>query len=225
MPQESVPTINARSNSDILVALFYKYVMVPDPQATAVNMKALCESLSLTGRLRLASEGINGLLAGSPAAVSEYRKAMDNSQYFAGMQYKLSRSTTCPFYGELLVRVATEITATGKLSQMKPAALGGTAGTHLSPKQFHEAIIKCNEGEEDTAPDSARGQQPAKRKRILIDTRNHYETAVGTFRGAVDPKIRCFSQFPGWVASNMKRLKDADVFMFCTGGIRCEKVG
>jgi rhodanese-related sulfurtransferase len=93
-----------------------------------------------------------------------------------------------------------------------PAALGGVCGTHLSTHEFHEAILRCQKQEE-----------PGNKKQVLIDTRNHYETAVGRFKGAIDPKLRTFAQFPGWVLANKEKLEGADVYMYCTGGIRCEK--
>ena len=103
------------------------------------------------------------------------------------------------------------------MRRARPTALGGAGGHHLTPSEFHNAVLRCNR-----SAAGAGGAGPT-RPQILIDTRNHYETAVGTFKGAVDPKIRCFAQFPGWISANKERLKDADVYMFCTGGIRCEK--
>ena len=97
-----------------------------------------------------------------------------------------------PMGGELYVRVTDEITATGEaVKPHRPTALGGTGGTHLSARQFHEALLR------------AEGDGKSVRKRVVIDTRNHYETAVGTFEGAVDPKIRTFAQFPSWVEANL----------------------
>jgi predicted sulfurtransferase len=201
------------------VCLFYKYVALENAASTAEDQRAVCQRLGLTGRVRLANEGINGLLAGTDEAIAEYQKHNNApNSAFHGIQYKLSSAEVCPFGGELFVRIAGEITSTGDIMKKAlPTALGGSGGTHLSAKEFHEAVKRCQEDA------NALPRSPHKRKQILIDTRNHYETAVGTFKGAIDPKIRTFSQFPGWVNVNKEQFRGADVFMFCTGGIRCEK--
>lgn len=193
--------------------MFYKYVAVPDTTAEAESQRAVCERLKLTGRIRLAAEGINGHLAGCPEALRSYREHNEWTQLFSDVHYKVSKADTCPFGGEFFVRIASEITSAGP--QMRDAsleAMGETSGTHLSAREFHEAVLRCQKHE------SSGGK-----KQVLIDTRNHYETAVGRFEGAVDPKLRTFSQFPGWVAANKESLQGADVYMYCTGGIRCEK--
>lgn len=212
------------------VALFYAYVRVPEPESMARQQRSVCASLGLTGRVRIAAEGINGLLFGTPTAVAAYRAHNDApGSLFPHLQYKLSVADTDPFDGELFVRVASEITATGPVMQTHlPTALGGSGGRHLTPQEFHAAVVAANRAdsgdEEDDGNDSEKeGQKKKKRKRVVIDTRNAYETSVGTFRGAIDPKIRTFAQFPSWVEANKSRLDGADVFMFCTGGIRCEK--
>eukprot|EP00941_MAST-03F_sp_MAST-3F-sp1_P000879 g879.t1 len=195
------------------VILFYKYVVVNDVKSLQERQTALCQELGISGRIRVAEEGINGLLSGSASAIAKYRSTMNGDALFGNIQYKQSTSKFCPFNGHLLVRICKEITSTGSVMMKSlPTALGGSGGEHLSPSEFHEAILRCQRKEKVNG-----------RKQILIDTRNHYETAVGTFKGAVDPKIRSFAQFPEWVSSNKEKIKDADVYMFCTGGIRCEK--
>ena len=114
------------------------------------------------------------------------------------MQYKLSRADVCPFAGEMLVRQVDEITATGEhMAGATPTALGGSGGTHLAARDFHAAVLRAN------------GDPAGGRKQVVIDTRNHYETAVGKFKGAVDPKIRCFAQFPVWLQANQAALQGA----------------
>mmetsp|Transcript_21261 Transcript_21261/g.47520 ORF Transcript_21261/g.47520 Transcript_21261/m.47520 type:complete len:349 (-) Transcript_21261:7-1053(-) len=203
------------STGQLTVALFYKYVRVRvgDLDALAAQQTALTSTLGLTGRVRLAPEGINGHLSGPVAAITTYREHNEQNPLLSGIQYKLTQSDGDPFSGELFVVVRDEITATGQMQTQLPIALGGTGGKHLTAQEFHQAVLGCQAG-----TDAATG-----RRQVLIDTRNHYETAVGIFQGAVDPKIRTFAQFPGWVAANEANLAGADVFMYCTGGIRCEK--
>ena len=157
----------------VQVALFYKYVRVPDPEAAAAAQRALCAGLGLTGRVRLAGEGINGLVAGPGPQLGKYRGTMEADPRFAGIQYKLSRAAACPFAGELFCRVAAEITATGdKMQHITPAGvLGGTGGRHLSPAEFHAAVLRCNERQQNQHPDPAPraesdgGEQPELKRR------------------------------------------------------------
>lgn len=196
-----VYTVPARS-----VALFYQYVPLADPESTAADLSALASSRHLTGRIRVAREGVNGHLSGPPSQIASLASSLSSLPPFSSLQFKLSRSPFDPFHGELLVRVVGEITACGAvMGAALPASLGGNGGEHLSPRAFHEAVkpAPCGEAGEG-------------RRKVLIDTRNHYETSVGTFRGAVVPHLRTFAQFPGWVAANESLLKGADVYMFCT---------
>ena len=136
------------SGSGLSVVLFYKYVALPDAKAAATAQTALCTSLGLAGRIRLADEGINGLLAGPPSAVAQYQAAMASgamdglAPFKGGIHYKTSRAATCPFGGKLFVRVCSEITSTGELMRGF-GALGGGGGTHLSAREFHEAMLQC----------------------------------------------------------------------------------
>mmetsp|Transcript_12234 Transcript_12234/g.22695 ORF Transcript_12234/g.22695 Transcript_12234/m.22695 type:complete len:476 (-) Transcript_12234:121-1548(-) len=193
------------------VILFYKYVDLGASAPEVANeQRKLCESLSLSGRMRVAPEGINGSVCGPANAVEAYQAWMEASEHFKGIQYKLSRSDEGeedPFEGTVIVKDCSEITSTGPMRWSKPTALGGSGGEHLKPQDFHNLVQQAQ------SDDSI----------VVVDTRNHYETAVGSFRGAVDPKIRNFAQFPNWVEANKEQLKGKHIAMFCTGGIRCEK--
>mmetsp|Transcript_36660 Transcript_36660/g.59131 ORF Transcript_36660/g.59131 Transcript_36660/m.59131 type:complete len:437 (+) Transcript_36660:189-1499(+) len=200
------------------VILYYKYVELQDVEAAIEEQVRQCTELGLSGRMRMASEGINGTLFGPREELKKYQDWMEESGVFEGIQYKVSAPETVvgeggevktidPFHGALNVKKCREITSTGLMEQSKPTSLGGQGGVHLNPDEFHE-ILKKAETDENV---------------VVLDTRNHYETAVGTFKNAVDPKIRCFSQFPSWLESNKDMLKGKQVAMFCTGGIRCEK--
>ena len=77
-------------------------------------------------------------------------------------------------------------------------------GTHLSPQEWDTLLSDSNT--------------------MLIDTRNHYEYAMGTFKGAINPKIHNFSELKNWLDGNLQSVsKKKNIAMFCTGGIRCEK--
>jgi predicted sulfurtransferase len=190
------------------IILFYKYVAL-NPTDASSSQSSLCNSLNLTGRIRLSSEGINGTLCGSPSSINAYIAAMSSFPQFADITYKTSHSSTDVFNHEMLVRVTKEITSCGdKMGLVKPAADGG-GGKHISPDDFHEAISNISKLDNNN--------------KVLIDTRNVYETNTGTFKNAIIPSIRTFAQFPSWIESNKTKLAGKDVYMFCTGGIRCEK--
>ena len=123
-----------------------------------------------------------------------------------------------PMGGELYVRVTDELTATGDtVKPHLPTVLGGAGGKHLCAHDFHEAL-SGPPGSADAPATAGAPSLSEGRRRVVIDTRNHFETAVGSFEGAIDPKIRTFSQFPSWVEANLEQLDGADVYMYCTGG-------
>ena len=189
--------------------LFYKYIIVEDPDAEKTKQLQLWENLNMTGRMRVSREGINANLYGSVAAISQYKEAMEASALWRGIEYKHSPSNLGdPFDGMRRIRVSNEITGTGPMRHFLPTALGGEGGEHLSAEAFDEVVRKAQDKESDY---------------VVIDTRNHYETVVGKFKGAVDPKLRCFAQFPSWVEANEEKLRGKKVALYCTGGIRCEK--
>ena len=190
--------------------LFYKYVQIPDVAVVRAEQEARLRSLGLSARMRVAPEGINGTVSGSAAAVAEYEAWMESSALFSGIQWKHSRSEAGrdPLGSAIAIKECDEVTATGLMARSMPTALGGEGGKHLAPREFQEVLRAVAEGDDEI---------------VLIDTRNHYETAVGTFRGAVDPKIRNFAQLPQWLEINKERLRGKHVAMVCTGGVRCEK--
>ncbi len=195
-------------DQNLTVILFYKYVDLRNAvEMIAEQQKRICRKLELTGRLRIAPEGINGTLCGHPADIDAYQEFMEATKQFEDIQYKISHAKFEPFNDSLLVRMCNEITATGPMGNCRPKALGGSGGKHVRPEEFHELVKQAE-------------QDP---NVVLIDTRNWYETNLGTFRGAIDPKIRNFAQFPSWLDSNKDLITNKHVAMFCTGGIRCEK--
>lgn len=190
-----------------VVVLYYKYVRLCETQdelkAVAAAHERLCASLGLTGRVRLALEGINGTLGGSSSSVQSYIETMQQQPQFADVDWKTSQSDVEPF-PELQVRVVAEIVA---LELPNDAYDLARRGRHLTPEQFRSEQLNAE-------PESI----------ALIDVRNTYEFQVGHFAGALNPKTRRFGQFPQWVRDELPMLQQKDkVLMYCTGGIRCEK--
>ena len=184
------------------VAAFYQFASLPDFRELREPLRALCGDLALKGSVLLAHEGINGTLAGSHEAIDELVVALRHGDLFDGrldrLELKFSSAPVMPF-GRLKVRLKKEIVTFGD----KAADPTREVGTYVEPKDWNSLIA---------SPDT-----------VLIDTRNAFEVAIGTFEGAVDPAIASFGQFKDFAARHLDPARDRKIAMFCTGGIRCEK--
>ena len=184
------------------VAAFYQFAALPDFRDLRQPLRALCDGLKLKGSVLLAHEGINGTLAGPPEAIDALIDALRHGDLFGSrldrFEPKFSSATTMPF-GRLKIRLKKEIVTFGD------AAADPTrqVGTYVEPADWNDVIA---------APDT-----------LVIDTRNAFEVAIGTFEGAIDPSIASFGQFKKYVARHLDPARDRKIAMFCTGGIRCEK--
>ena len=180
------------------VAALYHFTRFPDPAALRAPLVDLCLAEGVTGTLLLAGEGINGTIAGPRAgidAVLAHVRALPGCE---GLEWKESTAADQPF-GRMKVRLKKEIVTMGQ-PDVDPLA---RVGHYVDPADWN-ALIR--------APDVA-----------VIDTRNDYEVAIGTFEGAVDPQTESFRDFPAWWEANKTRFHNKRIAMFCTGGIRCEK--
>ena len=181
-----------------VVAALYKFVALPDYVALR---DALYQHLVLNkvkGTLLLAEEGINGTICGTREGIDAVRQWLDADGRFGGLSYKESFADEPAFY-RTKVKLKTEIVTMG-VPGVNPQHI---VGTYVKGDDWNRLI-------ED--PDT-----------ILIDTRNDYEVAIGTFKNAVNPNTTSFREFPQWAADNLDKTKHKKVAMFCTGGIRCEK--
>jgi len=181
-----------------LVAAFYRFVSLPDYQAMRQPMLQSCEKLGLLGSILLAEEGINGTVSGTGENIQSLFEQLGTDQRLQGLHYKQSWAEEQPFY-RMKVRLKKEIVSLG-VGGVDP---NQAVGEYVSPGHWNALISR----------DDVR----------LVDTRNHYEYHLGTFRGAEDPETGSFRDFPQWVEKNLDPEKDRHVAMFCTGGIRCEK--
>ena len=192
------------------VILFYKYVRLRDHTAVCAWQKRLCQALELTGKLRIAREGVNGTLAGLCSALAIYRHLGDRQVIpgsadstspifapFSGIDFKESRSLEArrTFPG-LWVRPCTEIIMLG-LDPDKLTPEGG--GVHLSPKEWHEALLH-HQARVPSSTSAAGGTHATavtkKGKPFIMDCRNWYEAEIGRFVGATPLPMRKFTEFP-----------------------------
>ncbi len=184
--------------SNYLVAALYKFVRLPEYASLQAPLTEICISNDVKGTLLLAAEGINGTIAGPEAGVRNVLAYLRGHPEFADLIHKESWADEEPFL-RAKVRLKKEIVTMG-VDGIDPNKI---VGTYVKPEDWNALILD---------PDT-----------VVVDTRNDYEVAIGTFKGAVDPKTKSFREFPAWAAENKDTLKKPKVAMFCTGGIRCEK--
>lgn len=182
----------------LTVATFYRFTPFDDPKGLVTVVRDLAEADGIKGTVLLAHEGINGTVSGPDAEIHRFIRSLRSLPGCSGLEWKKSHSADMPF-GRLKVRLKREIVTMGQ-PNVDPTT---SVGTYVDPSEWNGLIAA-----EDVA---------------VIDTRNNYEVAIGTFEGAVDPETASFRDFPNWWAGNAERFRGKRIAMFCTGGIRCEK--
>jgi UPF0176 protein len=189
---------------NILNISAYKFVALDDLAALRERIVARCEALSLKGTILLAPEGINLFLAAPREAVEAFVAWLHEDARFADISPKESWSETVPF-GRMRVRLKKEIIT------MRAPAIRPEAGRapHVLPVDLRRWL---DQGHDDEG-----------REVLLLDTRNDYEVAAGTFENTVEYGLSSFTGFPEAVAADRARFEGKTVVSFCTGGIRCEK--
>ncbi len=182
-----------------LTAAFYRFVVLDDTEQLRPQLLAQCQAQQVKGNVLLAHEGINGTIAGPEAGVRAVLAWLRADPRLAALVHKEAWATEDPFY-RMKVSLKREIVTLG----VPDVHAATEAGTYVSPQDWNQLIDD---------PDVA-----------VVDVRNDYEVAIGSFQGAIDPHTRSFSEFPQWVERNEALLRGkSKVAMFCTGGIRCEK--
>ncbi|WP_394197612.1 oxygen-dependent tRNA uridine(34) hydroxylase TrhO [Litoreibacter albidus] len=180
------------------VAALYHFTRFADPDGLRPAIVELCERGGIRGTLLVAKEGINGTVAGNRAGIDALLAHLRSLPGCAELEHKESTASEMPF-NRMKVRLKREIVTMGQ-PDVDPLA---RTGHYVKPEDWNELIQS-----EDVA---------------VIDTRNDYEVAIGTFQGAIDPMTKSFGEFPAWWEANKDRFHNKRVAMFCTGGIRCEK--
>jgi UPF0176 protein len=184
------------------VATFYQFTDLADFRALREPLRTRCAGLKLKGSVLLATEGINGTLAGEAHNIDALVAELRQGALFGGrldrLELKFSTAKAMPF-GRLKIRLKKEIVTLGD----EKADPTRQVGIYVEPAEWNALIAR-----EDT---------------LVIDTRNTFEVQMGTFEGAIDPNIASFGQFKDFVAAKLDPAKHRRIAMFCTGGIRCEK--
>lgn len=180
------------------ICALYHFTRFDNHEALRAPLLELCQKEGITGTLLLAHEGINGTIAGPRKGIDTVIAHIQSLPGCDDFEWKLSRAAEKPF-PRIKVKLKKEIVTLGQ-PNVDPKA---HVGHYVNPEDWNELI---------TSPDV-----------VTIDTRNDYEVAIGTFKGAVDPETATFRDFPAWWEENKDRFHNKRVAMFCTGGIRCEK--
>jgi len=184
--------------SNVVIAAFYKFVALEDYRDMREPLLDECAAAGIKGTVLLAREGINGTVAGCREGVDRVLARLRSDPRLADLEPKESHDDRVPFY-RMKVRLKREI-----VTMAAPGAdPGEAAGTHVAPRDWNALI--------------------ADPEVMLIDIRNRYEVAIGSFAGAVDPRMDAFREFPAYVRAHCDPGKHRKVAMFCTGGVRCEK--
>ncbi|WP_062166070.1 oxygen-dependent tRNA uridine(34) hydroxylase TrhO [Asaia bogorensis] len=190
------------SQPPVCIAALYRFTPFADPAALRASLLEACLQHGIRGTLLLAREGINGTIAGSAEGIESILAHIRGLPGCDALEWKLSWDDAMPF-NRMKVRLKREIVTMGQ-PDIDPLA---GVGRYVPAAEWNALI---------SDPDT-----------ILIDTRNNYEVAVGTFKGAIDPDIQSFREFPDWFRGRRAALeaegRKPKIAMFCTGGIRCEK--
>ena len=184
--------------SQIVVAVLYHFVTLENYEQLRQPLLDFMLEHNVKGTLLLAEEGINGTVAGSQKSIERLLSWLKADSRLKDLRHKVSFDEEMPFY-RTRVKLKKEIVTMG-VQGIDPNKV---IGTYVKPEDWNDLI---------SDPDV-----------VLIDTRNAYETAIGTFKNALDPETETFREFPEYVKNKMDPGKQKKVAMFCTGGIRCEK--
>jgi UPF0176 protein len=192
--------------SKYLTVALYKFVELQDTSSLKISLQTFCDEHRIKGTLLLATEGINGTIAGAESDVRTVLAFLRADPRLSDLSHKESWSEAPPFL-RMKVRLKKEIVTLG-VPGVNPTQM---AGHYVKPEAWNALI-----------------SDP---KVVVVDTRNDYEVAIGSFKGALDPQVKTFADLPQWVAEqsvaggalDTTQVERPKVAMFCTGGIRCEK--
>ena len=182
---------------NIYIYSFYRFSNFTRIKSIKKKLDTFAKNKLILGTVLLADEGINGTISGTEYNLNEFISLVKKILKIRKLPIKISESKFIPFY-RLKIRLKKEIVTIGDKS-IKPDIL---TGKHIDPRKWDKIVNN--------------------KKYLIIDTRNNYEIAIGSFKNAINPKTKSFREFPDFIKkTNIK--KDQPIAMFCTGGIRCEK--
>ena len=185
-------------NSKFTILSFYQFKQIKDLLTMKSRISDFCKFNKIKGTIIIAEEGINGTIAGTSQSIKNFQLEIKKIG-FENFNPKYSYSKFMPFF-RLKVRPKKEIVTL----RTKMADPENITGNKIKPENWNNLIT-----DNDT---------------ILIDVRNDFEVEMGSFQGSINPKTKSFTEFKSYLKDNLSEAKDKKIAMFCTGGIRCEKI-
>lgn len=182
----------------VVVVTFYKFIRLEDYVEQKKPLLDFCLGNQIKGTILLAEEGINATIAGSREAIAKLLAYLNQDSRFRDLTTKESEAATLPFE-RMKVKLKKEIVTLG-VSEVDPTE---RVGIYVDPQNWNQIM-----GDSEM---------------LVIDTRNSYEVAIGSFKGAINPETHSFRQFPDYIQQRVDPQRHPKVALFCTGGIRCEK--
>ncbi|MFL2670198.1 MAG: rhodanese-related sulfurtransferase [Candidatus Actinomarina sp.] len=177
----------------------YKFIPITDRKSLQEKILKHSNKLSLKGTVLISEKGLNFSIAGENEAIQDFIKFLRSDKRFSEIDIKTTYNEYQPFR-KMLVRIKKEIISMG-IDEIDPSTF---TGEKITPKELQD---KLNNNEDI----------------VLLDTRNEYEVRLGTFEDAVDLNLDSFRDFPTKIMSLDQKMKNKEIVMFCTGGVRCEK--
>lgn len=177
----------------------YKFIPITDRKSLQGKIQKHSNKLGLKGTVLISEKGLNFSIAGEHKAIQDFVKFLRSDKRFSEIDIKTTYNDYQPFR-KMLVRIKKEIISMG-IDEIDPFTF---TGEKITPKELQD---KLNNNEDI----------------VLLDTRNEYEVRLGTFEDAVDLNLDSFRDFPNKIMSLDQKMKNKEIVMFCTGGVRCEK--
>lgn len=182
---------------EIVISTFYKFFDNPNFEEIRLPLKEYAQSIDIKGIIIMAKEGLNATISGTKENTDLFFAHMKKRYGFSFNNIKTSFLDYYPFL-KMKVKAKKEI-----VTLKMPEISGKDAGHYVKAQDWDSFI----------AQDDV----------VLIDTRNAYEIAIGTFQNSINPHTEEFCQFPLWFETHKENFKNKKIAMCCTGGVRCEK--
>ena len=185
-------------NSKFTIITFYQFKKIDDILIIKNDLSHFCKFNKIKGTIILAEEGINGTIAGTAESIKKFELHLKRLG-FTNYNSKYSYSKFMPFF-RLKVRNKKEIVTL----RSRDVDTENITGKKIKPEDWNNLILN--------------------QETILIDVRNNFEVEMGTFKNSINPNTKSFTEFKSYIKNNLNKAKDKKIAMFCTGGIRCEKI-
>ncbi len=189
------------AGEDRLTISFYQYAKIGNPELFRNHLFVAWDAQEVLGRIYVAHEGINAQLSVPAKRFDEFKAFLDGIYFLKDIRLNIAIEQDMKSFLKLKVKVRDKILADGLDDKTFDVT---KKGEHVNAMKFNELISN---------PDT-----------VLVDMRNHYETEIGHFQGAITPDVDTFRESLPIIEDDLKDFKEQkNLVMYCTGGIRCEK--